>query len=130
MCLAQGPQRSDAGEARTRYPSVSSQALYHRATALPSRTFFSSKSISCPSHNPSSLCLYLVKCLLLIVCAVVPDNIGIFQYWSYEDKINIFKRFSIKTKRQPSHDIHSTPGLFLDIIDMLVPSTIIEKKYT
>ena len=33
MCLAQGPQRSDAGEARTRYPSVSSQALYHWATA-------------------------------------------------------------------------------------------------
>ena len=29
MCLAQGPQRSDASEARTRYPSVSSQALYH-----------------------------------------------------------------------------------------------------
>ena len=27
MCLAQGPQRSDAGEARTRGPSVSSQAL-------------------------------------------------------------------------------------------------------
>ena len=35
MCLAQGPQRSDTGEARTRYPSVSSQALYHWATALP-----------------------------------------------------------------------------------------------
>ena len=35
MCLAQGPQRSDAGEARTRYPSVSSQARYHWATALP-----------------------------------------------------------------------------------------------
>ena len=31
MCLAQGPQRSDAGEARTRAPSVSSQALYHCA---------------------------------------------------------------------------------------------------
>ena len=29
MCLAQGPQRSDAGEARTRGPSASSQALYH-----------------------------------------------------------------------------------------------------
>ena len=28
MCLAQGPQRSDAGEARTRGLSVSSQALY------------------------------------------------------------------------------------------------------
>ena len=35
MCLAQGPQRSDAGEAGTRGHSVSSQALYHRATALP-----------------------------------------------------------------------------------------------
>ena len=34
MRLAQGPQRSDAGEARTHGPSVSSQALYHRATAL------------------------------------------------------------------------------------------------
>ena len=36
MCLAQGSQRTDAGEARTRDPSVSSQALYHTATALPS----------------------------------------------------------------------------------------------
>ena len=35
MCLAQGPQRSDAGEARTRGPTVSIQALYHWATALP-----------------------------------------------------------------------------------------------
>ena len=35
MCLAQGPQRSDTGEARTRGTSVSSQALYHWATALP-----------------------------------------------------------------------------------------------
>ena len=32
--LAQGQQRSDAAEARTRGPSVSSQALYHWATAL------------------------------------------------------------------------------------------------
>ena len=35
MCLAQGPQRSDAGEAQTRGPSVLSQAFYHWATALP-----------------------------------------------------------------------------------------------
>ena len=35
MCLGQGPQQSDAGEAWTRGPSVSSQALYHWATALP-----------------------------------------------------------------------------------------------
>ena len=34
MCLAQGPQRSGAGEAQTHSPSVSSQALYHLATAL------------------------------------------------------------------------------------------------
>ena len=34
MCHAQGPQCSDAGEARTRGPSASSQALYHWATAL------------------------------------------------------------------------------------------------
>ena len=39
MCLAQGPQRSDAGEARTRGPSVSSQALYYWATALPAYFF-------------------------------------------------------------------------------------------
>ena len=31
MCLAQGPQRSDASEAQTRGPLVSSQALYHCA---------------------------------------------------------------------------------------------------
>ena len=35
MCLAQRPQRSDDGEARTRGPLVSSQALYHWATKLP-----------------------------------------------------------------------------------------------
>ena len=35
MCLSQGPQRSDASEARTRAPSVSSQALYHWGIALP-----------------------------------------------------------------------------------------------
>ena len=35
MCLAQGPQRSDAGDARTRSPLVSSHALYHWAIVLP-----------------------------------------------------------------------------------------------
>ena len=39
MFFAQGPQRSDAGEARTRGPSISSQALYHWATALPMLSF-------------------------------------------------------------------------------------------
>ena len=36
MCLAQGPQRSDASEAQTSGTSVSSEALYHWVTALPS----------------------------------------------------------------------------------------------
>ena len=39
MYLAQGPQLSDALEAHTRGHSVSSQALYHWATALPTLTF-------------------------------------------------------------------------------------------
>ena len=37
MCLAQGPQHSDAGEARTHGPSVSSQALFLWATVLPTK---------------------------------------------------------------------------------------------
>ena len=35
MCLAQGPQRSDDGEAWAPGLSISSQALYYWATALP-----------------------------------------------------------------------------------------------
>ena len=35
MCRAQGPQRSNAGEAQTRSLWVLGQALYHWATALP-----------------------------------------------------------------------------------------------
>ena len=34
MCLAQGPRHSDAGEARTRGPSVSSQTLSHCAPSV------------------------------------------------------------------------------------------------
>ena len=40
MILAQGPQHSDAGEAQTHGLSVSSQALYHWATALPCSGIF------------------------------------------------------------------------------------------
>ena len=35
MCLAQGPQRSDADEAQTHGLSVLCQAPYHWATGLP-----------------------------------------------------------------------------------------------
>ena len=50
MCLAQRPQRSDAGEARTRGLLVLSQTLYHRATALPKIVY----------DTPYNLYLYLV----------------------------------------------------------------------
>ena len=42
MCLAQGPQRSDASEAQTRR-----QALYHWATALPTVCFVILKDFFC-----------------------------------------------------------------------------------
>ena len=45
MCLAQGPQRSDAGETRTRSLSVSSQVLYDWATALPFKNRIIVKSL-------------------------------------------------------------------------------------
>ena len=51
MCLAQGPQRNNAIEAWTRGPSVSSQALYHWATALP--------TYLCPYKLPE---LLIAKC--------------------------------------------------------------------
>ena len=48
MCLAQGPQRSDAGEARTHGPSVLSQTLYHTSPL-------------CTRARHSILCLVLVQ---------------------------------------------------------------------
>ena len=61
MCLAQGPQRSDAGEVPTRGPSVSSQALNHCA---PSN--FKLKMIAYQNlwaKTPSEDLLNLFKCL-------------------------------------------------------------------
>ena len=82
MCLAQGPQRSDAGEAQNRGPSVSSQALYHWATALPNKyiqltilTFgivSSFKEIKCALADIyfKTLCKQTAKTLLrLLKCA-------------------------------------------------------------
>ena len=45
MCIAQGPQHSDADGAQTRGPSVSSQALYHWATELPNYVVISMKTV-------------------------------------------------------------------------------------
>ena len=58
MCLAQGPQRSDAGEARTRGPSVSSQALYHWATALPINLLTVSETNITLNTNEKTTCWF------------------------------------------------------------------------
>ena len=52
MWLAQGPQSSDAREARTNSPFVSSQALYHWATALPLYPLF--RIVSTEEGNKNS----------------------------------------------------------------------------
>ena len=62
MCLAQGPQRSDAGEARTRGPSVLSQALYHWATVLLQSKVDTIKPWACLTEN--SLTFFVYWCLI------------------------------------------------------------------
>ena len=62
MCLAQGPQQSDTGEARTRSSSLSSQALYHWATALPCMDSTYSVSFSAPKIISSRLCCLSASC--------------------------------------------------------------------
>ena len=88
MCLAQGPQRSDAGEARTRGPSVSSQALYHWATALPNPMFhiFYSTYGDASMYQDSScrgftllLQLLKVRTAYLLLAQICPN------YYSYSD---------------------------------------------
>ena len=70
MSLAQGPQHSDAGEARTPGLSVSSQALYRRATVLPMKELDTAIDVSmvvptshvCRGRNiTSSPCKYPVS---------------------------------------------------------------------
>ena len=75
MCLAQGPQRSEAGEAWTRGLSVSSQALYHWASALPkipgkmgghlaanAKLYRQVHSMENGSQNPSEIVNRFVTC--------------------------------------------------------------------
>ena len=67
MCLTQGPQRSDAGEARTRGPSVSSQALYHWATALPIQPL--KNWVQLKSHWNENLSLPGPEVIKIILCS-------------------------------------------------------------
>ena len=50
MCLAQGPQSSDTGEAQTRGPLVSSQALSHCAL-IPQVVGTVKPALSCHSKD-------------------------------------------------------------------------------
>ena len=80
MCLAQRPQRSDTGEARTRGLSVSSQGLYHWATALPLRRW------RCLKHRTTALVVIqghaiiqkymdeILRSVALPFCAITSDS--------------------------------------------------------
>ena len=59
MCLAQGPLRSDAGEAQTRGLSVSSQALYHWATALLPYIYIESWQVTSHSKKGQEKIMYV-----------------------------------------------------------------------
>ena len=74
MFFAQGPQRSEAGEARTRGPPVSSQALYHWATVPPQLLFLKKssdeyKNINYLACNELTPILPNPKCCLLLTPA-------------------------------------------------------------
>ena len=74
MCLAQGPQHSDAGEARTRGPSVSSQALYHWATALPLKVQVFSVEYDMPNNFLSIIMQHFVDiCFQILVWENFPQ---------------------------------------------------------
>ena len=74
MCLAQGPQGSDIGEARTHGLSVSSQALYHWATALPINFVYISAGLVLVSAIVSKGCYILMHVSPYSVCIVSDDR--------------------------------------------------------
>ena len=79
MCLAQGPQCSDAGEARTRGPLVSSQALNHWATALPMKK--ASEYDLEISQLPALLRCVLEHDTLFLACSTQEDPS--LHYWKF-----------------------------------------------
>ena len=76
MCLAQGPQRCDACEARTCDPSVSSQALYHWATALPCLWW----KFVCLLHL-SWNAAYILLCLFVLMLYIPVTNFSVMMRW-------------------------------------------------
>ena len=78
MCLAQGTQRCDASEAQTRGPSVSSQALYHCATALPANEDMISSGLEVIKLFPSSTMLN--KKFIMLINVKMPTVVGILTF--------------------------------------------------
>ena len=62
-------QHSDTGEAQTRGPSVSSQALYHYATDLPTDGFIRDCQFKCFNPYPANKFLSRKCCLLFTSAA-------------------------------------------------------------
>ena len=68
MCLAQGPQRSDAGEAGTRGPLVSSQALYHWAIFdVNNNVNIMTRSKHFLHHKELDICIVVVLNLFILL---------------------------------------------------------------
>ena len=94
MCLAQGPQPSDAGEARTRGLSVSSQTLNHWATALPKTgwnpSIISSDSMRKHNFDLENVCLFgLFLYVPVNNCSVMSGLVFLGWSMKYKARINV-----------------------------------------
>ena len=72
----------------------------------------------------ASFCIFF-QFIGLILSAVVPDDIGVFKQRPDERNIYCFKGFSIKLELQLAHNIDAKPCFCFDIIDVLVPITVV-----
>ena len=137
MCLAQGPQHSDAGEALTRCPLVSSQALYHWATALPLWTIWKAvyKNIcfGCvkeTSHWDVSFMhpkgnFDMEKMLIIIfggyIFLCLPPYYSYFQYFEIKPLVPRtlnFRNLTVVKYNQPVSD-----GVFVSSLAVELPTT-------
>ena len=114
MCLAQGPQRSDTGKARTHGPSVLSQALYHWATALRSQNLYTCACKYCCMKaliyfdtyrmhvSPYNVCIRsddssIVSALVMSVC----QSVSVDGRWR--------TNASLSPIRGPAHELKNVP---------------------
>ena len=111
MCLAQGHNTSDAGEARTRGPSVTRQALYNLSTVLPQLLYhfncFSASSDLCRllrtianSLDPDQdLYAYINALFICVASPVIKISAQtVRQSGSFLDRVFFFFFFFFKVK--------------------------------